>query len=286
MRSTTVFATATRSEPITAKSPSTMPSTSPIWQTPAIVTAARLATVTPPWRQLPAAAVIAIDVVLEAAVRVVRGEGREGLDARPGRDHRGPQSLVPGLSGCDLGDAEAVGVVRQQDHVAAPGSADSGEDLAGRRPPTRSAAHDGGSGSLEELAEPVTRHHGHDTASLGGQRGRPGESGVAEVRHADAVRTAGLDAGLDGRPDVVDVDVDVPRRLAADDDQRVAEVGQRGPQLGDRLLGCVEEVHDLVGRPAASAPRSAAPAPRRLAAASRWPRSSTGCWPARQRPRR
>ena len=89
------------------------------------------------------------------------------------------------------------------------------------------AAYDRGAGRLEEQGESLASDDGHDTATLSGQGGRAGQGGVAEVRHADAVWPSGLDAGLDRGSDVVDMDVDVPGRLAADDNERVAEVGQR-----------------------------------------------------------
>ena len=61
------------------------------------------------------------------------------------------------------------------------------------------------------------------------------------------VRAAGLDAGLDGRADVVDVHVHVPQPLAADHDERVAERGEGVAQCGDAVVVGVEEVHHLVG---------------------------------------
>ena len=179
------------------------------------------------------------------------GERSKGLDACPSRDHGGPQPFVAGLRRRDLGNAEAVRVVGQHDDVAAPGSPHPRKHLAGRGAAPRTTVHDCGTGGLEQLPEPVPGHHGHDAAALGGQRGRPGEGGVAEVRHPDAVRTSGLDAGLDGGADVVDVNVDVPGGLTTDDDQRVTEHCQRRAQLGDRRLRRVEEVHDLVGGAAA-----------------------------------
>lgn len=46
---------------------------------------------------------------------------------------------------------------------------------------------------------------------------------VAEVRDDDPVRTAGLDARLDGGSGVIDMDVDVPRALGADDQQGITQ---------------------------------------------------------------
>ena len=71
---------------------------------------------------------------------------------------------------------------------------------------------------------------------------------VGEVGHPDAVGPAGLDAGLDRGADVVDVDVDVPEAFAADDDEAVAEPGQRLLEHRDRGVLGVEEIHHLVGR--------------------------------------
>ena len=71
------------------------------------------------------------------------------------------------------------------------------------------------------------------TATIG--RGRPaarlaGGDLLGEVGDPHPVRPAGLDPGLDGGADVVDVDVDVPEPLAADDDEGVAEPGEGAAQ--------------------------------------------------------
>ena len=58
----------------------------------------------------------------------------------------------------------------------------------------------------------------------------------------------GVDAGLDGRADVVGVDVAVPEAVAADHDDGVADAG---PHLLEGLDGVVrraQEVHDLVAQ--------------------------------------
>ena len=77
---------------------------------------------------------------------------------------------------------------------------------------------------------------------------RGGRDLLGEVGDPDPVRAAGLDPGLDGGADVVDVHVDVPQALVADHDQGVPERAERGAQGRDPLLVGVEEVHHLVGR--------------------------------------
>ena len=44
------------------------------------------------------------------------------------------------------------------------------------------------------------------------------------------------------------VHVAVPHAVAADDDDRVAELAPRAPELGDRVVGRVQEEHDLVAQ--------------------------------------
>ncbi len=56
----------------------------------------------------------------------------------------------------------------------------------------------------------------------------------------------GIERRLDRGADVVGVDVAVPQALAADDDDRVADAGPHVLEGGDRVVGRVEEVHDLV----------------------------------------
>ena len=72
---------------------------------------------------------------------------------------------------------------------------------------------------------------------------------LGEVGDPHAVGATGGDPGLDRRADVVDVDMDVPQSLTADDHQRVAERGERAPEAGDRVVLGVEQVHHLVRRP-------------------------------------
>ena len=71
---------------------------------------------------------------------------------------------------------------------------------------------------------------------------------LVQVGDADLGGTTGDDAGLDGGADVVRVHVAVPDPVAADDDDRVAEVTPGLLELRDRVVGRVEEVHDLVAQ--------------------------------------
>ncbi len=59
---------------------------------------------------------------------------------------------------------------------------------------------------------------------------------LVEVGHPDPVRPARVHAGLDGRADVVGVDVAVPQPVAADHHDGVADAG---PHLLERLDGVV-----------------------------------------------
>ena len=59
---------------------------------------------------------------------------------------------------------------------------------------------------------------------------------LVEVGHPDAVRSPRVHAGLDGRADVVGVDVAVPQAVAADHDDGVADAR---PHLLERLNGVV-----------------------------------------------
>ena len=69
---------------------------------------------------------------------------------------------------------------------------------------------------------------------------------LEEVGDPDLPGPADVDGGLDGGADVVGVDVAVPDAVAADDDDRVADAGPHVLEGGDRLVGRLEEVHDLV----------------------------------------
>ena len=84
------------------------------------------------------------------------------------------------------------------------------------------------------------------------RRGRPRGTRVSwpcsSVRRVMRTRcgSAGLDAGLDGRAGVVDVGVDVPLAVAADDEHRVAELDEAGAQrVHGGVVGVAQEVHHL-----------------------------------------
>jgi hypothetical protein len=127
-----------------------------------------------------------------------------------------------------VGDGEAVAVVGQHDDLVRGGVADAGQQLGGRGAPTRTAADDGDARRGEQRRQTVARGDRQDRAALRRRRAPP-TGVVAERGDPDAVRPAGLDAGLDRGTRVVDVDVDVPQPVAADDDERVAERRERRP---------------------------------------------------------
>ena len=156
-------------------------------------------------------------------------------------------------AGRDLGHPDRVGVVGEDDHLGGAALHDRVEDLPGRRTLTGASGHDDGARLLEERGQTRPRGDGDDLAA-GAGRGPAGLGGllgelVGEVGDADAVGPPGLDAGLDRRPHVVDVDVDVPESFAADHDETVPEAGQRLLEHRDRGVLGVEEIHHLVGGP-------------------------------------
>ena len=67
-----------------------------------------------------------------------------------------------------------------------------------------------------------------------------------QVGDPDGPGAAGVQAGLDGRADLVGVDVAVPQPVAADHHDGVAEAGPHLLEGGDGLVGCLQEVHHLV----------------------------------------
>ena len=110
---------------------------------------------------------------------------------------------------------------------------------------------DGGAGLFEQRAQPGAGGDGDDPAPAALGLARAGRLHLlGEVGDPDPVRAAGPDAGLDRGTDVVDVHVDVPQPVAADDHQRVAEAGQGRLERGHAVVGRVEEIHHLVRRPA------------------------------------
>ena len=60
--------------------------------------------------------------------------------------------------------------------------------------------------------------------------------------------SAHVDATLDRSADVVAVDVAVKDAVAADDHDRIADLGPRGLEAGDRFVGRIEQEHDLVAQ--------------------------------------
>ena len=153
------------------------------------------------------------DVLVEGAAGLVDGDRRQPLHLRLAGDHLDPAAaLLLGGAGRDLRDAHRVGVVGQQHHLARAARVDRLEELSGRGPPSRPAVDDDGAGLLEQRGQAGTGRHGHHRALTGRSGREPGLGDLlGEVGDAHPVRAAGLDAGLDGRAHVVDVDVDVPQ---------------------------------------------------------------------------
>ena len=71
---------------------------------------------------------------------------------------------------------------------------------------------------------------------------------LVEVGDADPCGAPGVHARLDGRADVVGVDVAVPQPVAADDDDGVADAGPHLLEGLDGVVGRVEQVHHLVAQ--------------------------------------
>ena len=67
-----------------------------------------------------------------------------------------------------------------------------------------------------------------------------------QVGDPDLVRATNGDAGFDAAADVVAVDMAVPNAVAANDHDRVADLGPCRAELVDAVIVCVEEEHDLV----------------------------------------
>ncbi len=185
------------------------------------------------------------DVLVEAAVGFVDGEGGDALDRGAGGDQGDADAFGAGLFGGGRGGVPQVGVVGQQHHLAGVCLADGLDQFAaGGR--FAGAYGDGGGARLgAQSGEPGTGDDGDD--GPGGQLGFPGAGGAAEVGDGDAVGAAGLDAGLDGGARVVGVDVDVPQAVAADDDQGVAQGVEAGAQPGHGGVVGLQEVDHLEG---------------------------------------
>ena len=113
-----------------------------------------------------------------------------------------------------------VTVVGQHEDLARAAGADRLKDLAGRGPSPGATEDDRGARGAEHFGDPLACGTGDDCERRGVERVL---DLVAEVRDDDPVRTAGLDARLDGGSGVIDMDVDVPRALGADDQQGITQ---------------------------------------------------------------
>ena len=223
-------ATAKRSSPTTAKSPSMTPRTSPGSHGPAIVIARRAATVTAPWRAWRAVRGHVQDVLVEGAAGLVHGDRGQALDLRDARDDRDADLSAPrrcGRRSRRPGPSRGRWAARRPRRRRSRSIASSSMPVQGRRPgpPGTTTAP----ASLEQLRSPSPAATATIRRPARGRRAAPGRPVdlLGEVGDPDPVRAAGDDPGLDRGTDVVDVDVDVPQALAADHDERVAERGQR-----------------------------------------------------------
>ena len=133
-------------------------------------------------------------------------------------------------------------VVGQDHHLVGRRRLDGLEELGGRGVHRLAAGHDVVHAErAEDAADAVAGGHGHH-ARVGDRPGRrrlgpaprapPPRAPTAPPRPARPGRSPGCSrgrpasrAGLDGRADVVGVDVAVPQAVAADDDDRVADPG-------------------------------------------------------------
>ena len=161
----------------------------------------------------------------------------------------------------------------QHDHAVGDARVDRLEDLRGRRvhrlPARDHLLH---AEAAQERAETVA-HRDRDDPGGDARRARarrrrrpPSRTQASSSRSATCSRRSvtrmsrgrpDRDAGLDRGADVVGVHVAVPEAVAADDDDRVAEVAPRGLEAVDAVVGRLEEVHHLVAEvgDAASPPR-------------------------------
>ena len=169
------------------------------------------------------------DVVAEAAAGVGDGDRGQPLHRRAGGDDADLAALRRGR-GRRPGRRRAD---QRRRRWAAPttSAARGGDDLVEHvvlGDAVRAAGDDADPLAGEQLGEPVARRRRRPRRGVPGTGagGGTGASGVTEIRYGPA----GLDAGLDGGPDVGDVDVDVPlparRGVDADDDEAVAERGE------------------------------------------------------------
>ena len=116
---------------------------------------------------------------------------------------------------------------------------------------------------VEDAADPVAGGDGDDRGHRGGPSGHrsadaPDSSALAnpgllldlveQVGDTDVAGPAGVEGGLDRGADVVGVDVAVPQAVASDDHDRVADAGPDVLEGRERVVGRLEEVHDLVAQ--------------------------------------
>ena len=93
---------------------------------------------------------------------------------------------------------------------------------------------------------------------------------TVESRDAHPMGSTRDDAGLDGGSGVVDVGVDVPLPVTADDEHGVTELDEAAPQQVDGLVvGVGEQIHHLVGGRDRRGPSEAVEARRRSCRAAR-----------------
>ena len=193
-------------------------------------------------------------VLVEGAAGLVDRERGQALHLGLGGDHRDPDGRrsPSAVRAATCGGAHGVGVVGQHDDLggaARPSIASRSMPVDGRRPgpPSTTTAPASSKSCAQARAGGDRDDPAAAARSARCARGRGDLLG--EVGDPDPVRAPGGDAGLDGGADVVDVDVDVPQPLAADDDERVAE-RRRAPlrSAGIAVVVGVEEVHHLVRR--------------------------------------
>src|SRR5690606_2629776 len=192
---------------------------------------------------------------------VVAHEGGEALGDAPGGHDPHRAARV----GVDLlGDRDDVPVVGQDDDLLGRHRLDGGQQV-GRRRVHRLAAGDDAlhAEAVEDALDAVAGGDGDDRGGdrLGDvrrdlddvlRRGLPHPPLLLDLLHevgdADLPGAPAVDARLDGRPDVVGVDVAVPDAVAAHDDDRVADAGPHVLEPGDGLVRRLQQVHDLVAQ--------------------------------------
>ena len=190
-------------------------------------------------------------------LRVVGHQTREPLgDSLGGNDAHGATALGIDL----LGHGDDVLVVGEDDDLGSRHRLDRGDQLRSRGVHRLATGHDGVDTHRPQdgdhtRADPDGHHRrGHRVSARGGGTAHLGLDPLAllelleQVGDPDLVRATDGDAALDGRTDVVAVDVAVEDSVATHDHDRVAHLGPRGLEPLDLGIGCVEEEHDLVAQ--------------------------------------